>query len=280
MTDIYIAIGIMTMISGLLFTGSLFLYRIISPLWRKAIAVGVIGLILLHLCTMNNSFLWINLLPVKDVIIFNNLLIPLNGILCGFVWGNRTLSILRRSTAIGILMFLGYLPTIAQVYPCQVPYHNIWKDDVCIQSSYTSCVPAASATLLRSYAIETNEAQMARLCLTRYDGTPLLGLYRGMRIQTEDSIYQAQIGKATLKQLKEEIPLPVMVIMTLDKKTALLKPAYADEYGWLVDVSHAVVLFEWIDEQHVRVGDPSIGPEIWNIETLEDLWHGVYICLN
>ncbi len=279
MADIYIAITLMTTMSCLLFGLSLLLYGKLTGPWRKGIAVGVIAFILVHIFVLSNSIRWVDWLGVKAVIIYSNLSILLNGILSGFVWGNRKLSGLRRSTAIGLLMFLAYLPTVYQIYPMEVPYHDIWKDDICIQSSYTSCVPAAAATLLKYYGIDSTEEEMARLCLTRYEGTPLLGLYRGMRIKTDGSIYQVDIGKATIQQLQDDIGLPAIVIISLDEETNRRKPAYSENDGFIVGGAHSVVLFEWADDDHINVGDPSIGREIWNLETLNDLWDGEYIRL-
>ena len=279
MMDIYIAMLAMTVISCLLFGLSLLLYKHLTGSWRKGIAVGIIAVILIHIFVLSNSIRWTDWLGVKAVIIYSNLLIPLNGLLSGFVWGNRTLSGLRRTTAIGLLMFLAYLPTIYQIYPIHVPYHDIWEDNICIQSSYTSCVPAAGATLLNYYGIDSSEEEMARLCLTRYEGTPLLGLYRGMRMKAEGSIYDVVIGRATIKQLQNDIGLPAIVIISLDEETNKRKPFYSENDGFIVGVSHSVVLFGFTDDGRIEVGDPSVGREIWSLETLEDLWDGDYIRL-
>jgi hypothetical protein len=55
-----------------------------------------------------------------------------------------------------------------------------WKDDVCLQSTGFTCTPAAAATLLKVYGINTTESDMANRCSTSRSGTHVLGLARGL----------------------------------------------------------------------------------------------------
>jgi len=279
MIDIQIAISIMVSVCSLLFWLSNLLYNKLSKTGRAAFSIGVIGLILLHVFVLADSIWWAKILPVKAVIVYSNLSIPLCGILCGIIWANKKVHEFRRILAITLLFLLAFTPTTKQIPIGQRQFHDVWNNDICIQTSQTSCVPAAAATLLKDFGIETNEQEMAKLSLTRSDGTSLFGLFRALKIKTQDSLYKIILGKASLEKLRTDIPLPVILIVGLDEDTKEKDPRYSEKWGWGVGVTHSVVLFKFIDNDKVEIGDPSIGLETWNTQALKDLWHGEYITI-
>ena len=279
MVDIQIAIFIMVFIFSMLFLLSYFLYNKLGKTGKAVFSIGVISLILLHVFVLADSTWWPKILPVKAIIVYSNLLIPLCGTLSGIIWANKKLYKFRRILVMTLLLFLAFTPTITQIPLKQAQFHNIWNDDICIQTSQTSCVPAAATTLLKHFGIETNEQEMAKLSLTQPDGTSLFGLFRALKIKTQDSQYQVLLGKAGLEKLRKDIPLPVILIVCLDEETNKNNPRYSEKWGWGVGVTHSVVLFKFIDNDKIEIGDPSIGRETWNTKALEDLWHGEFITI-
>ena len=279
MVDIQIAIFIMVFICSMLFLLSYFAYNNLGKTGKAVFSIGVIGLILLHVFVLADSTWWAKILPVKAIIVYSNLLIPLCGVLSGIIWANKWLHKFRGILAIILLFFLAFIPTTRQIPLKQAQFHNIWNDDICIQTNQTSCAPAAATTLLKHFGIETNEQEMAKLSLTRPDGTSLFGLFRALKIKTQDSQYQILLGKADLEQLRKDTPLPVILIVCLDEKTNKNDPRYSEKWGWGVGITHTVVLFKFIDNDKIEIGDPSIGRETWNTKALEDLWHGEFITI-
>lgn len=51
-------------------------------------------------------------------------------------------------------------------------------------------------------------------------------------------------------------------------------PRYAQEWGWIPGLRHAVVLFGKKADGNLDIGDPSVGREAWTVDDLRVLWHG------
>ena len=120
---------------------------------------------------------------------------------------------------------------------------------------------------------------MAQLCLTGKQGTLVHGLYRGLRIKTENTSYRVEAGVTELKHLLTDIKLPAIISVRLDEEVSRYEPRYSNQWGWKVGVNHSVVLLGFTDDNQIEVADPSAGREYWNIQSLKDLWHGVYITI-
>jgi hypothetical protein len=60
-------------------------------------------------------------------------------------------------------------------------FRDRWADDVCLQTSESSCGPACAATLLRRFGQQSTEAAIARECFTSRNGTEAWYLARMFR---------------------------------------------------------------------------------------------------
>jgi hypothetical protein len=60
-------------------------------------------------------------------------------------------------------------------------FENRWDEEVCLQSSESSCGPAAAATLLRHFGKNANELEIARASFTTRRGTENWYLIRAIR---------------------------------------------------------------------------------------------------
>lgn len=49
--------------------------------------------------------------------------------------------------------------------------------------------------------------------------------------------------------------------------------------GWIPGQSHAVVYFRFVTENTLKIGDPTMGPELWRRSDLETLWSGTVVRL-
>jgi hypothetical protein len=73
----------------------------------------------------------------------------------------------------------------------------------------------------------------------------MLGTYRGLRIKTSNTPWRVHVlSHATLAELR-----------------------------------HAVVIFGFLPNNKIDMGDPSVGREKWNVESLNTLWNGEGILL-
>jgi hypothetical protein len=55
-----------------------------------------------------------------------------------------------------------------------------------------------------------------------------------------------------------------------------------NEWGWTPGKRHAVVVFGFLPDgkiEKIDMGDPSVGREKWNVESLNTLWNGEGITL-
>jgi hypothetical protein len=147
----------------------------------------------------------------------------------------------------------------------------VWP--VCLQSTPDTCSAAAAATVLGAYGIETNEQEMAKLCLTKR-GTTWLGLYHGLSIKLGGRACQVQFFRTGADELaKLAADGPLLLCCQLDPKIAHLAPEYVREDGWIPGVAHTVVYFGRVNAVHI-IGDPSQGYEKWSNRDLSSLWSG------
>jgi hypothetical protein len=127
--------------------------------------------------------------------------------------------------------------------------------------------------LLREHGIHTGEREMMDLCLTGHDGTPQLGLFRGLKLKTRGTPYAVRAFHASREELLQSSNWPVVLLVYLDPKDHV-DPRYEKEWGWTPGLGHAVTVFGRVGEDRLDVGDPSIGREEWSLDDLQVLWHG------
>lgn len=77
-------------------------------------------------------------------------------------------------------------------------FHDEWRDGVCLQSTESSCGPAAAATLMKAGGVSATELELARECYTSYGGTENWYLKRSLKRRGLDAscvIMEAQPGR-------------------------------------------------------------------------------------
>ncbi|MHC4156810.1 MAG: cysteine peptidase family C39 domain-containing protein [Planctomycetota bacterium] len=276
--DLWLAAAVMTAVSiGLFFL----ICRLVGKLSRRArlafaaivtAAIAVFSLLLLDSCRL------LALLPFQAAIIYANFLLPLSAILAAVLWRTRTPA-WRRLLLIFLCILLASRFAFGAITVQTPECIDSWDGSVCLQSSHSTCSAAAAATLLACHGIDTNEEEMARLCLTGKHGTYLHGLYRGLHIKTHRALLRVAVRSTDLAHLKSDVDLPVILNVRLTRKVARRDLRYARDWNWQIGVTHTVVLFGFTDDERVDIGEPGVGREFWHVQALRDLWHGEYICI-
>lgn len=273
MFDIYFGIALMLLLS----LGSLMLGLRVGEVTSRGVA-ALLGLPVLGLVVLQ-SLLFVDNLRLAAVLPFSNLVIVGNwsllgvGFLAGLAWRHVPRPVWRKLLAtvplISICLYhsYGWLPGRAP--RCG----NVWLDGVCVQTAPATCSAACAATVLKAHGIPATESELAQLCLTRLWGTSALGIYRGLKRKTADTPYDVAPFHWTLDQMRTKPPGPVLLDVRLTRE-ATTDPRYERDWGWTVGQVHTVVLFRFLPNDLVEMGDPSIGREKWHVDSLKVLWQG------
>lgn len=271
MDDIYEAAFIMLAVCSLFFVVGL------KATQRSERLGNLTGILVLLLTVAYIVFLWdhavlTRLIPYSNVIVLGNWFpigaAILSGIACGRL---RRFKVRQAVTAFGMLVVGAaglFLPMMGTTPECG----NTWDGLVCRQTSQTSCLPAACATLLSRYGVTTTEAEMASLCFTRKRGTNWLGVYHGLSVKLQPMGLRPVLFDESLEQLfaRDE---PQIISCGISEEQARMHPQYEKDWGWIPGVEHAVVLLE-VKKTAVIVGDPATGRERWSKQDLQRLWNG------
>jgi hypothetical protein len=273
LSDIIAGIGL---VWGVALGAAAVTLRLTRSASRRALtllAAGAVVFVVLHALFLQDSLWLAEVFPFANLIVVGNWVPVAVAVLAAAVWRDVRRPVHRRGIAIGVLIlgasYLVYEPLIGPRPACR----NLWYRDVCTQSSFVTCSPAAGATLLRWYGIPATEGEMARLSLTTWRGTPRLGLYRGLSLKAAAAGLRPQPVRGGLAALRQVSPEPVLLFVGL-RRGQRADPRYEQEWGWKPGASHTVVLFRFLPGGWIEVGDPAAGREKWRTEALQVLWHG------
>ncbi|MDP6439848.1 MAG: cysteine peptidase family C39 domain-containing protein [Candidatus Brocadiia bacterium] len=245
------------------------------PRWVSgAVALCAVASLVLFEQFVHGELFLTRILPFSNVIVLSNWL-PLGGaLLAGLIWGRANLPMWRRAIgALALALVSAYC--LVEVVLGEPPLtRELWSaDGVCLQSDESTCSAASAATLLRHAGIPSTEREMARLCLTRDNGTSVLGLYRGLKIKTRGTPWKVEAFKADIAGLRGILSPPVVVSVGV-KPGSNTDPMYAQDWGWTPGVAHSVVVYGFAGNKRIDVADPSVGREQWYIRDLRVLWRG------
>jgi hypothetical protein len=273
MLDLYLAMAVVLAASALLGWIGMAASRWL-PYWVLVflIAAVIAGVAILRL---QPNRLWLGgLLPFSSLIVLGNITLPAVVLVCGMAFGRMRGSALRRGAVLAPLVLLAGYDLVRPMLSSPPPLGRMWKDGVCRQTSSESCSAASAATLLHAAGIETSEREMADLCLTRENGTSAAGIYRGLKLKTAGCGLRVEAFHCDIARLRDlAAQTPVLLTVEL-RKGAHVDPRYERDWGWTPGVAHTVVLFHFLPNGRIEIGDPDVGQETWNIEALRVLWHG------
>jgi hypothetical protein len=272
MTDLIIGIALLLAVSVLLFG--------VGSCWargsrRKAeftIVATILTMILYAVFVWDQPWIaW--LLPFSNLIVVSNWFLPLMSFIAGLVWKNVSGHSAKRLLYCAALIGAGGYALIKPVWGTPPQCESRWKNGVCLQTSPKTCSAACAATVLREIGIETTEGEMAELCLTRA-GTHWKGLYRGLKLKTADTGWHVEVFEGDVRSLRLlSGPLIVSVGALKDQS---VDPIYTQQFGWKPGELHTALLYKFVADDRVKMGDPGIddGREEWLTEHLEVLYRG------
>lgn len=269
--DIYISLVIVTVLSISL---SALSYRLCAKRTKpiRALIATFTMIVLFAALYCSEGAYWAIICPVSSLPIWvkASYLLP-TAILAGLAPSPGLSK--KRGFAIGAILWVMTFGLSFRSFLEPTPksrYH--WRDDCCVQSHQSTCGAAAAATLLGKHGITATESEMVELCLTKESGTTFFGIYRGLKLKTEDSPWTVEAFVCNEEALYQE-KLPALLSVWLEPGQER-DPRYESEWGWREGSRHAIVLNSR-DGYFLNVSDPAIGNERWGIDSMKVLWHGV-----
>ncbi len=144
------------------------------------------------------------------------------------------------------------------------------------QTTPYTCSAAAAASLLRLHGIETDEAEMAELCLTR-KGTHWMGVYRGLKLMTQESEWDVVAQPFSHEAVMNLHETPAILSVNVDTDSI----ARTEDHGFRSESGHSVLALRSSNNHEVIVFDPSpaYGIECWDRELLSWVSDGVILRL-
>lgn len=273
MTDLYVGIAVSAaMAAGLCALGLWGGRRL--PRWAATVwIVLLVGFLFVHAYVLVDDLRVARWLPVAPVMVVGNFSPLAVGLIVGLAWRLVPGKVWRKGFVLvpmaTICLYKAYAPATVEV----PVLGDRWDHGVCRQTSKWSCSAAAAATLLRMHGIQTTEQEMAELCRTSTEGTSMLGLYRGLKLKTEDTLWDVEVFWGTVEDL-QKVRGPAIVSVGLRAGQAA-DPRYASEWGWTPGVKHTVVAFGYDPRrEEFEIADPNVGRERWSVADLRTLWHG------
>lgn len=271
MLDLYLAGLILAAMSAGLFFGMRWLVER-RPVW---VSICVAGVVVLLVCLfgwfVHGKLLVATVLPFCNAIILGNGIALAMAALAGVMAGQRKVTRWRRWPFTAALIGLGLYSVACHYLAPSVIGSNVWtKDGQCMQSCAASCSPASAATLLRHHGIAATEQEIIGLCLTSELGTPSLGLYRGLKLKTQETPWRVELVRGTADELLKSQAGPVLLRIRLDASDS----SSDGRWPWSPGIGHAVVFYGLGPGGRVEIGDPAVGRDRWTSQDLKSRWRG------
>lgn len=273
--DLLIGVVIIGLLSAMFFVTSLRLSRAVGDRLNNLLAIMTVTLIVGYVVHVQGQIILSHLLPFSNLIVISNWQPLMVSMLAGLIWHRLPRQYWRRAMVtvalVGACLMAIYRPILAAPPRMQ----DRWDREICLQTSQASCSPAAAATLLAGRGIKTTEQEMALLCLTGGNGTPMLGLYRGLKLKTNGTPWDVYMfDNARIEDLRGVGP----VLLSVELRDRRLE-RHMQNWGWIPGVPHSIVLLGFIDDTKVAIADPAVGREVWMLDDLKVLWHGEGVLL-
>ncbi len=276
MSDIWIAIAVMACVAagaGLL--AARYLYTEKGQVVMLLLALSIAGAFFFVLFLAGQLF-WARLVPNSAAIIYTNLAAVFAGLGAGWGWRLPNTPAWRRAmiaTGLGVVSLAAIVwPLLSMALRPPPQGGDDWLGPVAMQSSWATCSPAAAATLLNAEGMRVSERDMVPLCLTDYDGTPTLGLYRGVKIIASRNNRRVEIVDRSLDKLLRDNDWPVLMAVRLPR--GVDDPRFESEWGWIPGMGHSVVALGRRPDGSLIIADPATGLELWPESKLITLWQG------
>lgn len=272
MIDVYLGLTIMIGLAVVLFFAVERAARAAPRLVCDGLALLMVGGVVYDIFFIWDDVLLAKLLPFSNLIVVGTWCLPASGLLGGLVWRRVPGGPFRKGLFVFALAIAAFFATVYPFRGDPPLCHDKWDGDVCMQTSPHTCSAACAATLLRFYGIKTTEQEMAELCFTR-QGTHWKGLFRGLKKKTAGTRWDVEVFQCSLAELREKAVGPIILSVELEQG-AEVHPIYETRWGWVPGQPHSAVLFKFIRDDYITMGDPAVGREPWTVQDMNVLWHG------
>lgn len=134
------------------------------------------------------------------------------GFMAGVFHSNDPRDSLSRRFSAPVVLFLVLMVPFIKPILASVDFSHIknrWADDVCLQSTPSTCGPASAASLLKSFGQEASEKDLAKECFTSTGGTENWYLARAFQRRGID------VQFLNLRETPGHIPVPAIAGVTL-----------------------------------------------------------------
>lgn len=279
MTDLLIASLILLVISAAAFYLAWRVGRLPKRWPEIVLGAGAVALTVSYLLLLRDSIGLVWLMPVSAVPVAGDPLPVFAALFAGLLAGQAKIPRWRRAVFAIVVVAAGWYGPVSAMTNRPPKTFVSWEAGVCLQSTTSTCGPAAATTLLHYAGVETTEAELARLCLTTDHGTHLTGLYRGLSLLAPPDTHVRVRHMSVAELMAGQDLLPVIASLRLTAELAQRDPRFVTEWGWDVGVTHTVVIFNFPQKDKVRLGDPGVGMETWRVRGLKELWTGEVIYL-
>jgi predicted double-glycine peptidase len=272
--DIAVGVLIVAASSLGLFRTGLTIARHSSSRASNWIVSVLVALVVLYAVLIHGKLALAQILPFSNVIVVGNW-IPLGAaMLAGIAGGQATVPLWRRVSLGLILAGLASYTLICDIGGAAPGAQDPWfLRGFCMQTSPGSCSACCAAGLLRHHGIPSSEREMIDLCLTHAQGTPPLGLYRGLKIKTRNTPWRVQVVRCRFEELIKTEPWPVLLLVSSDD-TRIADATNPLRFRLSRRADHAIVVFGLTDDGEAVVGDPAMGHERWTLDKLKASWRG------
>ncbi|MEM9368858.1 MAG: peptidase C39, partial [Planctomycetota bacterium] len=261
--------------------------RMGTPSVRNVLLIETLLLSLIFGWFYCGQLVWAAWLTDANTVYWSNGMPILLALTAGVAWRCRGLGRFHRPVTVGALLMLalGYLllPLMRPViHPLQLSASSQWKGRVCMQSTSSSCAPAAAATLLAEKGLVSKadatgmEARLAGLCLSSNQGTVALGLYRGLAMEATRGGYQAQVADTNPRLWIGQQQLPNVALVRFEARD---DDSRFRQFIGRSDRGHAVCVLGRTDGGRWLIGDPAIGVITWSDEEFDKRFLGDAIYL-
>ena len=282
MEELWLAMAMMVLLSVAIFFVTRRLVTNSHPPLLDGLAVVIVLLVGLYVRFVWGQLWIVEWIPLPSVIVLANWFPLFLGALAGVLWERtKSQTFIRRLPSQALLIGATIWSEVYVIPRTPPQCGDEWIEPteiipyrICLQTTPKTCSAAAAATILTSLGIQTNEKEMAALCLTR-EGTTWLGLYHGLSIRLRGTGFKAEFFECDVDGLDQvTAEYPALLCCQLSNDVAAEFPVYSEERGWKVGISHSTVLFRHVGPYYL-IGDPSQkDPELWSDDDVANLWTG------
>jgi hypothetical protein len=266
--DLFLSVVALAFVSAVLLWTGLTTARRCSTWVSSGLAIAALGLTVAFAVALSGRLALARFIPLGSVIVLGNW-VPLGAaVLAGVVAGQQRVPRWRR---VAIASMLSTLAWYTVAYDLLAPAPKLgqsrFNDGFCLQTSMTSCSACSGAALLLSHQIPSSEQEMVDLCLSRWDGTPELGLYRGLRTKTQDTEFSVAFLPSDIDEIRRKDMFPAVFFIDVGEQKG--------SSWWRPEcTTHSIVVFGISDSDKAVIGDPSSGMVRWTLSDLKQRWRG------